>query len=326
MGLSIDRRLKKLNLLKSRAVDLAYFDNLSMLFERVAWITLSWAFVLNFFSPVSQTTKQRTFILIVIVALLLVGYFRVLYSKVRSYSFRFYFIDIGFPVFTWLFLHLQPNFTSQFVIPYYVIVLVSSLTRRRFDTLLALGVSSLLILTQEMLPATRSIEDLGTAFSQIIALILFAWVAIWLVDFDSQKENETKDILEDFSKENEKSEILKKYAQTLAIDKEKAQIFLAESNRPILVLNSQKKIEDLNQAFKDFSDFKSDNLIGRDLDYVLRFDSPLDFSEESYLVEKVSGVLTTRRNKERKINASVHFLRSHEGKVKQGILIISPPS
>lgn len=323
LALSSKLKLKQLNGSEQKDGNLAYYDRVFKLYEKISWVTILWAFFLNLVSPLSREVKNQTLILIAIVTLFILFYFRYFYWKVRHNSYRFYLIDIFYPVFTWGFLYLQPRFTNQLVIPYYFIILASSLSLRRFDTILTLTISSLLLFIQEVVLTPFSWTGVEIALSQIISLVLLSWIAVWLAEYNHKKDIEAQEVFNNASKENEKSEILKIYARSLALDKEKAAILLAENSRPTLIIDGEKKIVDLNKTFKDLSDFRNSSLVGKDLDYILQFEEPLDLSDDNSLTESFTAILTTRRNKTRKINGQTHFLRNQDGKVKQAILIFS---
>lgn len=304
--------------------DYNYYDRLTPLFEKTTWATLTWTLILNIISPISIINKNYTFLLIFTASAFNLFYFRYIYWRIRKQKYRYYLAEIIFPFMVWIYFHLHQELIPYILLPYFIGMLATSLTLRRFDSLLTLVTSVFLTFIETIaLKRPLTINQLEIGLAQIFSLIIFSWVAINLADFIRLRDKQNLELLEDVNKESEKSSILRKYALNLVIDKEKAAILMSEANLPVLVIDSQMKIQDISPKFKELSDFKNDNLQGKNIDYVLKIDNSLDLSQNSYFPQDFNALLTTRRNKSKKVKGKAHFLIGQDGKVKQVLLIIT---
>ncbi len=310
---------------RGKNVDLQYYDHLASLFERVAWITILWAFIINLLSPASQDSKNYTFLLIFVASVFNITYFRYIYRLLHTRDYRFYLSDVIFPALVWIFIHLHGEFLSYFLLPYYILILSTSLTLRRKDVALALG-SSLFFVILETVVLRMPLDSVEKAIGigQASALLVFTWVVLKLADLGQRQRTETGNIRDEISQVEKKSSILKEYTSELILDRQIAQVFREEYPGPLLLLDNKNRLLEINDQFKNLSDFKDDRLLGKDLGYVLKLDKPLNFDQKSFVPEDFEGTIVTRRNKVKKIQGRAYFLLGRDQRLKQVLILFNP--
>lgn len=301
-----------------------YYDRLSNLFEKVAWATILWALLVNILSPYDQTTKVYTGLVILIASVFNFIYFRYIYFFIKKAEFRFYVPETIFPFFIWIFIHLHHEFTAFFLLPYYILLLATSLTLKKIDVLLALVASLLFVIIETIFlqtPMGSGQRALGA--SQVAALLVFSWVALKLAEQVKIQRGETGNVLKEVIQEEEKSNMLKEFTSQLVIDRQKAQILLDESPLPLLVADNKSRILETNDYFEELSDFKNNSLINKDISFVLKLGNPLNFNGKSYLPEEFAGTLLTRRGKEKRVSGRAHYLLGRDRRLKQILILIN---
>lgn len=304
--------------------ELVYYDHLAYLFERVAWITILWALVINLFSLSTINTKNYTYLLLFIASVFNLFYFRYFYRLVREKDYRFYLAEIFFPLLVWVFIHLHSEFLSYLLLPYYILILATSLTLKRKDVALALGAALTFVLFETViLPPPMGSNARVIGLGQTASLLVFTWVALKLSHLVLEQRVATVTIRDEILKEEKKSSILKEYTSELILDRQKAQVLLDEYPGALLLLDNKNRLLETNTYFKKLSDFKDERLLGKDLGYVLKLETPLNFEQKSYVPEDFEGMIMTRRNKLKKVHGRAHFLLGQNQRLKQVLILLT---
>jgi PAS domain-containing protein len=302
-----------------------YYDRLTVLFEKVAWATILWAFIINLLSPLSQEVKNNTFLLIFVASVFNYFYFRYVYFHIRNYTYRFFIPEVVFPFFIWIFVHLHNEFVAFFLLPYYVLILATSLTLQKSDVVIALIASVSFVLLENILLKTPidSIE-LQFGIGQVAAILIFTWVALKLAEQVRIERGESGTIRLAAIQEEKKTSVLKEFTSELVLDRQKAQILLDSFPEPLLVADSKRKIMEHNSSFGNLSDFKNNSLLGKDLSFVLKTSDPLHFDQKSFLPQEFEATVLTRRNKEKKVRGKAYFLLGRDQRLKQILILVQP--
>lgn len=304
-----------------------YYDDLSKIFEKAAWAGIFWGLVVTIVIPSKADALDNTFVLLFFAALFNYVYFRVIYPKIRQQHYRFYSSELIFPFFVWLYIHFNAGYAPFLSMPYFLVIVSTSLTLRRIDTIIALASSSFFIILEDFyfrMPVEEA--EIRILVSQLFGLFVFTWVSLKLSDWIKLTEMQNEAAVQDISDEMEKTSILKKYASEMVIDRQKAQIIMDEFATPVLIIDTDNKIVEVNQAFEKVSDFKKSNLYGRTLEFVLQLSSPINYSSASLTPEEFDAVLLTRRGKERKVHCRDYFLLDRTQKLAQVLIFIHPSS
>ena len=300
-----------------------YFDRLAYLFERVAWVTILWAFIVNVTSSLDQEKINYTFLLIFVASVFNFVYYRYGYLLIKKHEYRFYVSAVVFPFLIWIFVHLHQEYVPFFLLPYYILILATSLTLKRIDVVLALVSSlSFIILESVLLKLPLDAVERQLSINQVTALLVFAWVALKLADQVRIERGESGSARQEAVEVEKKSTLFKEFASELVLDRQKAQVLLEEAPYPILITDAKRKIMEVNRIFQILSDFKNNNLLGKDLSFVLKTAQPLNFEQKSFLPQVFEGIILTRRNKEKKIQGKAHFLLGRDQRLKQILILV----
>jgi PAS domain-containing protein len=304
------------------SINLVYYDRLSLIFEKTAWATLLWALGTNLISPTQEQYKNLSYMLLLSAAVFTYFYFRYYYPRFRQYSFRFFAGEVIYPLFIWSFLHVHNDFLKTFMFPYFVVILATSVTLKRVDSFLTLGVCLVLITVENLWPVlSGGNPTILVAFSQLTALAVFAYLC-QMVSAHLEiavLENLKSDVAR--GQQTEKASILKRFSTELVLDKQKAQLLVNEYPNPLMIVDDNDEIIEVNEAFEKLCDFKDGSLPGRTFDYVLQYDTPLTLNQESFLPEPFSATITTRRNKTKKVTGKAYFLLGSNKRLRQTLLL-----
>jgi len=309
---------------KTRNRDQLYYDRLSQLFEKAAWATIIWAILVNVYSPLDFKDKGNVSLVIAFAAVFNFVYFRFVYPRLKEKDYRFFLSEAGFPVFIWMFLHFQQELLPYLSLPYYILILATSLTLRGVDSAIAIFASLLFVVIEDLVfKYPLDVPETEIFVTRTIGLLIFSYVVLAIRNFLRKQDLERASSETEAIKETEKNYILKRYTQELILDTQKVAIFAQESPTPFILIDSRHKILEYNLSFKRLSDFKDNGLVGKDISFVLSLSEPLRINATSYLPEDFTGEILTRRNKRKKVVGKAHFMLGNDKRLKQILLFLT---